>query len=65
MQNPPQAKIFTRFFGIGRIGRAPLYHCFMVKEWEGIPDSVIKNLIGSMRKCCEAVIERGGERISY
>ena len=25
----------------------------------------IKNLIGSMRKRCEAVIERGGERISY
>jgi hypothetical protein len=39
--------------------------CFMVEEWEGIPDSVIKNLIGSMRKRCEAVIERGGERISY
>ena len=36
----------------------------MVEEWEGIPDSVIKNLIGSMRKRCEAVIERDGERIS-
>src|SRR3954470_22401281 len=37
---------------------------FMIEEWKDIPDSVIKNLIGSMRKRCEAVIERNGERIS-
>ena len=39
--------------------------CFMVEEWEGISDSVIKNLIDSMKRRCEAIIERDGERIPF
>lgn len=38
---------------------------FMVEEWNAIPQSVIINLIDSMKRRCEEVIEKGGERISY
>lgn len=38
---------------------------FMVEEWVSIPDYVIKNLVGSMRRRCELIIEGGGERIPY
>ena len=38
---------------------------FLMDEWQKIPDSVLKNLVGSMRGCCELVIEKEGERIPY
>ena len=38
---------------------------FMVEEWRNIPDTVVINLVGSMRRHCELVIENHGERISY
>jgi len=38
---------------------------FMVEEWRSISDTVIKNLVGSMRHCCELIIENHGERIAY
>jgi hypothetical protein len=38
---------------------------FMVEEWRAIPDTVLKNLPGSMKQCCELIIENKGERISY
>ena len=38
---------------------------FMVEEWRSIPDTVIKNLVGSMRHRCELIIENHGERIAY
>ena len=37
----------------------------MVEEWNTIPDDVLRNLIKSMRKRCEAIIEKNGERISF
>jgi transposase len=39
--------------------------CFMVEEWNSIPNSMLKNLINSMRRRCELVIESNGDRISY
>ena len=38
---------------------------FMVEEWNSIPNSVLINLVGSMRRRCELVIENNGERIPY
>lgn len=38
---------------------------FMNEEWQNIPESVIKELIRSMRRRCELVIRENGERISY
>ncbi|CAB5352342.1 unnamed protein product [Rhizophagus irregularis] len=38
---------------------------FMAEEWSAIPDTVIKNLAGSMKRRCELIIENNGERISY
>ena len=37
----------------------------MVEEWNSIPDSMLINLVWSMRRRCELVIENNGERISY
>ena len=37
----------------------------MVEKWEGIQKSTIKELVRSMRRRCELVIEKNGERISY
>ena len=37
---------------------------FMVEEWNAIPDDVLRNLVKSMRKRCEAIIEKNGKRIS-
>ena len=37
----------------------------MVEEWDRIPNSVLINCIGSMRRRCEMVIENNGERINY
>jgi len=39
----------------------------MVEEWDSIPDSIVKNLVNSMKRCCEAIIESNGddERIPF
>jgi transposase len=37
----------------------------MKEEWAKIPQDVINNLVGSMRKRCELIIESDGDRISY
>jgi len=31
---------------------------FMIEEWRNIPESTLINLVGSMRQCCELVIEK-------
>ena len=36
---------------------------FMKEEWEKIPNSTLSNLMDSMKKRCELVIEKNGERI--
>ncbi len=38
---------------------------FMVEEWQNISESTIINLIGSMKRRCELIIEKNGERIPY
>lgn len=38
---------------------------FMIEEWEKIPESFLVNLVQSMKKRCQLVIERNGERIPY
>ena len=38
---------------------------FMVEAWRSIPDTVVINLVGSMRHRCELIIENHGERIAY
>jgi len=34
----------------------------MVEEWENIPDSTLINLVESMKRRCELVTEKNGER---
>ena len=31
---------------------------FMTEEWNRIPESILINLIESMRKCCELIIKQ-------
>ena len=38
---------------------------FLVEEWELIPDSLLINLVNSMKNRCALIIENNGERISY
>jgi transposase len=38
---------------------------YMVEEWNKIPESILKNLVGSMKERCKLVIEKNGERIPY
>ena len=38
---------------------------FMKEEWDAIPESILINLIKSMRRRCELVIENNGEEIPY
>ena len=38
---------------------------FMDEEWRAIPDTVLTNLVGSMKRRCELIIENNGERISF
>ena len=38
---------------------------FMVEEWKAIPETVLINLAGSMKRRCELIIENNGKRISY
>lgn len=45
--------------GIGQLER------YMKEEWAKISEDAIKNLVGSMKRRCELVIEAEGDRISY
>jgi hypothetical protein len=38
---------------------------FMTEEWDAIPETTVKNLVSSMKKRCELVLEENGDRISY
>ena len=38
---------------------------FMTEEWDAIPETTVQNLISSMKKRCELVLEKNGDRISY
>jgi len=38
---------------------------FMTEEWNAIQESVLNNLVNSMRRRCELVIENNGERINF
>ena len=38
---------------------------FMVEEWDAISEETVNNLILSMKKRCELVLEENGDRISY
>ncbi|EXX61191.1 hypothetical protein RirG_173480 [Rhizophagus irregularis DAOM 197198w] len=38
---------------------------FMVEEWQNIPNTVLINLSKSMKRRCELIIEKNGERIPY
>ena len=38
---------------------------FTVEEWRNIPDTVVINLVGSMRRRYKLIVENHGERISY
>ncbi|CAB5359663.1 unnamed protein product [Rhizophagus irregularis] len=38
---------------------------FIAEEWNKIPDSFLVNLIQSMKRRCQLVIERNGKRIPY
>ena len=38
---------------------------FMTEEWDNIPKTVLINLIDSMKRRCELIIENDGERIPY
>ena len=38
---------------------------FIIEEWDAIPETTVQNLISSMKKRCELVLEKNGDRISY
>jgi len=38
---------------------------FMKEEWDAIPENVLINLVKSMRRRCELVIENNRERMPY
>ena len=38
---------------------------FMTEEWDAIPETTVQNLISSLKKRCELVLEKNGDRISY
>lgn len=38
---------------------------FMVEEWNSIPETVIMNLVNSMRRRCELIIENNGLVIDF
>lgn len=38
---------------------------YMTEEWDKIPNNILINLINSMRRRCEMIIENNGERINY
>ena len=36
---------------------------FMVEEWNSISDRTLINLVGSMKRICELVIESNGKKV--
>ena len=38
---------------------------FMEEEWQNIPRTTLINLVDSMKRRCELIIENNGERIPY
>jgi len=38
---------------------------FMTEEWDAVPEATVQNLISSMKKRCEFVLEKNGDRILY
>jgi len=38
---------------------------YMIEEWNKIPNNILNNYIGSMKRRCEMIIEKNGERINY
>ena len=38
---------------------------FMAEEWNNIPNTVLINLVDSMKRRCELIIENNGDRIPY
>ena len=38
---------------------------FMAEQWNAIPETRLINLVQSMKRRCELVIESNGERIAY
>ena len=38
---------------------------FMMEEWANIPQTILMNLVNSMPKRCQAIIDNNGERIDF
>jgi len=38
---------------------------YLVEEWEKIPSSMLSNLVLSMNRRCQMIIDNNGERIDY
>ena len=38
---------------------------FLAEEWDAIPQSMINNLVMSMKTRCELILEKNGDRIPY
>ena len=38
---------------------------FMEEEWQNISVATLNNLVDSMKRRCELIIERNGERVLY
>ena len=38
---------------------------FMIEEWDAISVETVNNLVLSMKKRCEFILEKNGDRISY
>jgi hypothetical protein len=38
---------------------------FMVEEWEAISQETVNNLVGSMKRRCDLVLEENGDRFPY
>jgi transposase len=38
---------------------------YMIEEWNKIPNNILNNYIGSMKRRCKMIIEKNGERINY
>ena len=38
---------------------------YMIEEWNKIPNNILNNYIGLMKRRCEMIIEKNGERINY
>jgi transposase len=38
---------------------------FLAEEWDAIPQTIVNNLVLSMKTRCELILEKNGDRISY